>query len=590
MVDIFLEVTGSLFAAIIFFTTLQGLRHHSVREQSGTNLVIAGFGLLFFGMLIDITDNFPELNYLVFIGDTEAQAFLEKVVGMLLGLLLLTLGFWRWIPSIKALEHTRKSLNQLNAQLDQRVQQRTQELEIANRQLTDEIAERCKMEEQLQYRATHDPLTDLPNRYAINEILEQQVSYSHSQNVSSAVMLLDLDDFKKINDHLGHEVGDRVLLQATNRLREVIPDGGILGRFGGDEFIVTLPEIKNPEDVKLIADLLLKQFRLPFVLLERDFLITVSIGIATYPRDGVNPQELVRHADSALHRAKIDGRNTYRLFTDDMNKVLARRLALEEQMHGALEREEFSVNYQPVIDLKRQCVVSAEALLRWNNPILGAVAPDEFIPVAERTGLIVPIGQFVLKTALQKTIAWRERSHGSFHIAVNISPLQFRDHKLASFLARTLEQTGLPGSSLELELTEGVLMDSSEVADDTLSVLHQLSIGLSMDDFGTGYSSLSYLRRYPFKTLKIDRSFISEIASNQGDRELVSATISMAHRMGLTVVAEGVETEEQLAFLRLEQCDLIQGYFYSKPLAVDDFDRYLDCWSEPSVASEKAIV
>lgn len=587
MVDIFLEVTGSFFAAVIFITTLRGLRHHSVRDQSGTHLVIVGFGLLFFGMLIDITDNFPELNYLVFIGDTETQAFLEKVVGMLLGLFLLALGFRRWIPSIMALENTHKSLDQLNTGLDQLVKKRTQELEITNQQLSSEIVERSKMAEQLQYRATHDPLTDLLNRYAMNEVLENQVLYSCRESVSSAVMLLDLDDFKKINDHLGHEVGDRVLLQAANRLKEVIPQRGILGRFDGDEFIVALPEIKDQAEIERIADLFLKQFRHPFVLAEREFLLTVSIGIAICPRNGVTSQALVQYADTAMRRAKKDGRNAYRLFSEDLNESLSRRLALEEQMQDALEKEEFSLHYQPVIDLDKQCVVGAEALLRWNNPMLGNVSPEEFIPVAERTGLIVPIGQFVLNIALQKAAEWRKHSHSSFQIAVNISPLQFRDLKLASFIARTLEQYDLPGSCLQLELTEGVLMDSSAAVEDSLSMFHKLNVGLSMDDFGTGYSSLSYLRRYPFDILKIDRSFITEIATNPGDRELVSATISMAHRMGLKVVAEGVETEEQLAYLKQEQCDLIQGYYYSKPLVADYFDYFLEYWSERPEVSEE---
>jgi len=578
MIDIFLEVVGGFFAGIIFFTVLRGLRHKNVKGQSGTCLVIAGFGLLFFSSLIDITDNFPELNYLVLIGDTELQAFLEKVVGMLLGLLLLSLGLWRWIPNIMALEDTRKSLSLLNLELDQRVKTRTMELESANRQLTGEIEERCKVEEQLKYRATHDPLTSLPNRDAVNNLLKNLVAQPSKQGIYSAVMFLDLDDFKKINDHLGHEIGDRLLVEVSHRLDEAMPTAGTLGRFGGDEFIVILPDIADPDEAGFVAEGLLDKFRTPFLLAERDFLLTASVGIAIYPGNGETPQELLCHADTAMYRAKKDGRDTYRYFTDDMNRDLSRRLALEEKMHGALERNEFSLRYQPVIDLKKQCVTGAEALLRWHNPVLGEVPPDEFIPIAEDTGLIVSLGQFVLSTALNNSVVWRKRCYGDFKIAVNISPLQFREGKLARFIEESLLQANLPANALELEITEGVLMGGCSVVGDSLKTLQRMGVGLSMDDFGTGYSSLSYLRRYPFDTLKIDRSFVEDIAVNQGDRELVIATISMAQSLGLQVVAEGVETEEQLTFLKEQGCALIQGYYFSRPLLADDFDRYLDNW------------
>lgn len=588
MVDIFLEVIGGFFAAVIFFTVLRGLRHPNVKDQSGTRLVIAGFGLLFFSLLIDITDNFPELNYLVLIGDTESQAFLEKVVGMLLGLLLLGLGLRRWIPSIMELEDTRKSLGLLNVELDQRVKARTMELESANRQLTCEIEERCKVEEQLKYRATHDSLTNLPNRYAVNEFLKKQVSRPREQGSYSAIMFLDLDDFKKVNDHLGHEVGDHLLLEVARRLGEAMPSDGVLGRFGGDEFIVILPDINDLGEGRAVAEALLGQFRRSFILADRGFLLTASVGIAVYPGDGETPQELLCHADTAMYRAKKDGRDSYRYFTDDMNRDLSRRLALEEQMHGALEREEFSLRYQPVIDLEKQCVIGAEALLRWHNPVLGDVPPDEFIPVAEDTGLIVSLGQFVLTAALNNSVTWRKRCHGDFKIAVNISPLQFREGKLVRFIEESLLQADLPGSALELEITEGVLMGGCSVVGDSLKTLQRMGVGLSMDDFGTGYSSLSYLRRYPFDTLKIDRCFVEDIAANQGDRELIIATISMAQSLGLQVVAEGVETDEQLTFLKEQGCALIQGYYFSRPLLADDFDRYLDSWAEAPSSIEKS--
>ncbi|MCP3669404.1 MAG: bifunctional diguanylate cyclase/phosphodiesterase, partial [Gammaproteobacteria bacterium] len=336
-------------------------------------------------------------------------------------------------------------------------------------------------------------------------------------------------------------------------------------RLGGDEFVMLQGDIKNIGNTHTAAEKLLECFRAPFILDNRELIITASIGIAVFPDDGDNPAELLRNADTAMYHSKEQGRNTYNYFTDSMNKGVSRRLQLEEQLHGALERNEFHLCYQPLVDIKRKAVVAVEALLRWDSSVLGYVSPDEFIPIMEQTGQIVPIGQFVLKEALTMTAKWQDYTPG-FRVAVNISPRQFRDPNLLQQIKEALCQSGISGELLELEITEGVLMSGQAYIDETLVALSELGIGIAMDDFGTGYSSLSNLRSYPFDTLKVDRSFINDITVDPADRELVNAAIAMAHGLGLKVVAEGVETEEQLAHLASQGCEFAQGYLFSKPV------------------------
>jgi len=304
-------------------------------------------------------------------------------------------------------------------------------------------------------------------------------------------------------------------------------------------------------------------------------MLTASIGVAVYPNDGNTPSELLRKADSAMYHSKEEGRNTYSYFTEAMNKDVSRRLALEEQMHGALERGEFRLHYQPKVDITTCNLIGVEALLRWNNPALGEVTPCEFIPIAEQTGLIIPIGQFVLNKALEMTATWQQKYEQPFSIAVNLSPRQFRDPNLVTFIKKAIAQSGVPGKSLELEITEGVLMSGHAYIDEALEAINSLGISIAMDDFGTGYSSLSYLRRYPFDVLKIDRSFVSDIIEDKADRELVNAAIAMAHSLGLKVVAEGVETEEQRALLAKQGCEIAQGYLFSKPVSAEEITAML---------------
>jgi diguanylate cyclase (GGDEF)-like protein/PAS domain S-box-containing protein len=439
----------------------------------------------------------------------------------------------------------------------------------------EDITQRKLQAEQIIHQAHFDALTDLPNRFLSLDRLTQLLNEAKRNDEKVAVLFLDLDDFKKVNDTLGHETGDNLLIESAHRLRSVVRSGDTVGRLGGDEFIVLLGGLAEASAAQPIVENLLDRFRGAFRIDGRELMLTVSIGISVYPNDGDNASELLRNADSAMYHSKELGRNTYSYFTNAMNEGVLRRLALEEQMHGALERGEFSILYQPQFDISSNRIMGAEALVRWTNPALGSVLPTEFIPIAEQNGLIVPLGDYVLKNALSTTSQWQKDHAPEFRIAVNLSPRQFRSPELVNKIKQSLEHTGIAPRHLELEITEGVLLSSHTYIDEALEKLNQLGVSLSMDDFGTGYSSLSYLRNYPFDVLKIDRSFISDIRENPADRELINAAISMAHSLNLKVVAEGVETKEQLDSLKELGCDYAQGYLFSKPLSDVELTKML---------------
>jgi diguanylate cyclase (GGDEF)-like protein/PAS domain S-box-containing protein len=438
-----------------------------------------------------------------------------------------------------------------------------------------DISEKKQQEARILHQAQYDSLTGLPNRYLAMDRLAQLQKEGKRKSSAVAVLFLDLDGFKWVNDTLGHETGDDLLVQAAKRLCDVVRDVDSVCRLGGDEFVVLLGDIMEPGDAEVVAGNLVAKFREPFAVREHELLVTTSIGIAMFPEHGAVPAELLRNADTAMYFSKESGRNTYHFFTRRMNHGVSRRLEIEEQIHGALSRGEFSVHYQPVIRLQDNKVVSAEALLRWQNPVLGSVAPDEFIPIAEQTGAINEIGQYVLRKALEDLACWRASGNSEFTVAVNFSPRQFRSAELVTDVEERLSETGVPPESLALEITEGVLISGQEATVEALVALRSLGIRTALDDFGTGYSSLSYLRKYPFDLLKIDRSFVNDIIVDPADHRLVSATVSMAHGLGLEVVAEGVETAEQLERLRDIDCEYAQGYVFSEPLSHDAFTEYL---------------
>ncbi|GAA62562.1 signaling protein ykoW [Pseudoalteromonas sp. BSi20311] len=429
-----------------------------------------------------------------------------------------------------------------------------------------DISEPHRSAELIRRQAHFDSLTALPNRFLSLDRLSQILMEVQKNHVKAAVFFLDLDDFKKVNDSLGHEVGDKLLIEAAHRLQQALKKNDTVGRLGGDEFIVLISSLDDESDALVIADRLLKAFRKPFKLEGRDLILTLSIGIAISPKDGTSASVLLRNADTAMYQAKALGRNTSSFFTPQMNVAMRRRFEIEEQMHGALERNEFELYYQPQIDVKTNTIIGAEALLRWHNIVLGEITPDEFIPIAEQTGLIAPIGVFVINQALRFLNEWQTVNNQQYTMAVNLSPRQFRDPELVNIIIHALNENTISNECLELEITEGVLMDGQTSIREALLQIDELGIKLSMDDFGTGYSSLSYLREYPFDVLKIDRSFIAGITDNKADCNLVKAAIAMSHSLEIKVVAEGVETKEQLDLLNELNCDIAQGFYLSKPL------------------------
>ncbi|WP_136681519.1 EAL domain-containing protein [Neptunomonas sp. XY-337] len=434
--------------------------------------------------------------------------------------------------------------------------------------LNEDITLRKAYEDRILYQARFDQLTGLPNRLNMLEKLRSLREDAARQKQSLAVLFLDLDDFKKVNDTLGHEFGDKVLLKAAQRLRSTVGEAQIVGRLGGDEFIILLRNDCATEGMQPLLERLLAAFQHPFVLDQREVTLTASIGVATYPENGRSCSELLRNADAAMYYSKRQGRNTYTFFNHNMGKEVYQRLLLEEQMLGALSRGEFELHFQPQVCLVSGKMSGAEALLRWTNPVLGAVGPDLFIPVAEESGQIVPIGKFVITEALSAAHAWQQQGL-DLRVAVNLSPRQFRDENLTQFILDELNRFELAASVLELEITEGLLLSGHSGVLDALTQLSDAGVSIAMDDFGTGYSSLSYLRRYPFDLVKIDRSFIRDLMLDSADQELVSAAISMAHGLGLSVLAEGVETEAQWARLKAMGCDAIQGFVFSKPVPKD---------------------
>lgn len=421
--------------------------------------------------------------------------------------------------------------------------------------------------ESMRQHAYYDNLTTLPNRFLALDRLSQLINEAHRNNEKIALLFLDLDDFKKVNDTLGHEVGDKLLIESAKRLNQVVRKEDTVGRIAGDEFIVLLKGIIDEHNILSIVENLLKIFRKPFHLDGREVMVTLSIGISVYPDNGQSAKELLRNADTAMYQAKTLGRNTYSFFTKEMNTLMLRRLAIEEQMCGALEREEFQVYFQPQFEVKTKKMVGAEALLRWRNSDLGDITPAEFIPIAEQTGHIVVLGKFVLKQALAFLHQWHSQQSTQYKVAVNLSPRQFRGRdELSNFITQSLQDADIAAGSLELEITEGVLMNNQPCVDQALAKFKKLGIVLSMDDFGTGFSSLSYLQQYAFDRLKIDRCFINNIITKKRNYDLVKATIAMAHSLGLKVVAEGVESKAQVELLTQLQCDYIQGYYFSEPI------------------------
>ena len=437
-----------------------------------------------------------------------------------------------------------------------------------------DITERRQAETRLAYMANYDSVTGLPNRHLLRERLDRAIKHEARSHRHLAIMFLDLDNFKSINDTLGHDVGDRVLQVVANRLLACLRESDTVARIGGDEFTVLVEDMTTMESIAALAQQIIDSLSLPFPLDGREMFCTVSVGIAIYPDDSESLDGLMKSADSAMYRAKEQGRNTYRFFTEDMHRRAYERLLLENRLRGALKRGEFQLHYQPQIDVASGATVGIEALLRWNDEERGLVPPVEFIGVLEDTGMIVEVGHWVLEEACAFNQSLREIGLPPIRVAVNISPRQFRQKGLVESIRQILSNTGLGAEYLDLEITESVLVDAVD-APDVLERLSGMGVRLSIDDFGTGYSSLSYLKRFPIDTLKIDRSFVRDIMTDSDDAAITVAIIALSRSLRLKVLAEGVETAEQLASLRHHGCDEIQGFLYARPMSGDALVAWL---------------
>jgi diguanylate cyclase (GGDEF)-like protein/PAS domain S-box-containing protein len=443
-----------------------------------------------------------------------------------------------------------------------------------------DITEQKRAEERIRYMAHYDALTELPNRLLLHDRIGQAIAQAQRNQEVLAVLFIDLDRFKTVNDSLGHAVGDRLLKTVAGLLESCTRGSDTIARIGGDEFVVLLGDLKEPEDARHVAQKVLDTLAEPVVIDGNELKVTPSIGICAYPHDGADVATLMRNADTAMYYAKQMGRNNYQFFTQAMTEAAQHRLVIENDLRHALERGEFTLHYQPQLDLRSGRIIGFEALVRWRHPQRGLVPPSEFIAAAEETGLIGPLGEWVLRQACVEACAWRESGYPELQVSVNCSAHQFQREGFVETVELILRGTGLPASCLELEITESVIVQRSEEVMARFAELDAMGVRISIDDFGTGYSSLSYLKRFAIHQLKIDQSFVRDISSDPDDAAIVSAIIAISHSLGLKVVAEGVETAEQLAFLRSLGCDGAQGYYFSRPVPAEEFARLLESWRQ----------
>jgi diguanylate cyclase (GGDEF)-like protein/PAS domain S-box-containing protein len=451
-----------------------------------------------------------------------------------------------------------------------------------------DVTDRKRAVEQIAFMAYHDPLTNLPNRHLLKDRLQQTLAASKQYNRMLAVLFLDLDNFKRINDTLGHDEGDKLLKSVADRIQGYIRNSDSIARLeagqgettvarlGGDEFTIVLTEIKHINDAAKVAQRILDLFHEPFEIESHELFITTSIGISVCPDDGDTVDTLLKHADTATYHAKNQGRNNYQFYRESMNITTVERLDLENKLRRALDKKEFVLHYQPQLDTKTQKITAVEALIRWRHPDKGMMLPMTFIPAAEETGLIIPIGEWILHTACNQNKAWQKAGLPPIRVTVNISSVQFSQKNFVQMVAGVLKESGLEPKYLELELTETILMQTTDTAITTLKALKSLGIRLSIDDFGTGYCSLNYLKRFPIDTLKIDQSFIRDLNINQEDKAIIHAIIALGHSLNLHVIAEGVETEQQLQYLSEKESDAVQGFLFSRPLPHGLFKEFFD--------------
>jgi len=464
-----------------------------------------------------------------------------------------------------ALEATRKQADDLKILVDEKTQE-----------LSKKVAEKQEAVEKLRYLANYDPLTRLPNRVLFKEQLIELCKQALKNNLLVAVLLIDLDHFKRVNDSMGHHIGDELLQMVALRIQNCLRKVDILARLGGDEFTVALSDLRQQDNAASVAQKIVSTLNKPFDLEGRNVHISASIGITIIPNDNEDLNSVLQNADMAMYQAKNKGKDTFEFFTSGLTALAQKHIELNDELRSALAKDQLQLYFQPIIDLSTNRIVGAEALLRWNHPTRGVIKPSEFLSIAEETGLICEISEWVFKSACEQAQQWRSKSLGDFYIAVNASPREFGiKTDFVSKIMNILEASKLPPDRLKVEITESLMMENLIDTIDKLKKIKQLGVGISVDDFGTGYSSLSYIRQFPVDTLKIDHSFVNEVTTNADNAKLIQAIIAMAVSLKLLVVAEGVESIEQLQFLKVQGCQLAQGYFISPPLPLQQFEEFI---------------
>lgn len=495
------------------------------------------------------------------LGQTKIILF----TGTMLGLLITGVAGWSALRD-----------STMRTQAEAHLVQKVQELNRSNEELVRLADATRAMTQQMTHAAEHDALTGLPNRLLLNESIDRTIVFAQRHEIQFAVLALDLDGFKHINDSLGHPTGDKLLQSLARRLVHCVGSTDTVSRQGGDEFVVLISEMDQPQDAILMSRKLLDVVAAATSIENHDLHITASIGVSIYPEDGRDAETLIKNADTAMFHAKENGRQSFQFFRSAMNVEAVERQMIEEHLRRALERQEFTLHYQPKINIATGEVTGVEALIRWTHPTLGKVSPGQFIPVAESCGLIAPIGDWVLREACAQAQAWAKAGLPMLTVAVNVSAMQFRSETFLDNLRVILSETGLDPRYLELELTEGALMKRAELTASILSALRESGVRVAVDDFGTGYSSLSYLRKFPLDSIKIDQSFVGQITTVPDETIIVRAIISMGRSLNLRVIAEGVETQEQLDFLKAHRCDEAQGYFFSRPVPPQELVKFLE--------------
>jgi len=487
-------------------------------------------------------------------------------------------------------------LSTARAELENQVKTRTQELHASHESLKQEMAEKLVVEDKLKRQANFDELTSLPNRSLAKDRLSQVLSKAKREKLCPSVVFIDLDNFKYVNDTLGHAAGDDLLKEAATRLLTCTRESDTVARLGGDEFLLILDDINNSSDnpreldLKLVGERIINEFSKSFFLEGQELNISPSIGFAVFPKDGENDEVLMRNADTAMYRSKNEGKNTFCFYSAEMTEKAKSRIQIEAQLRHALERDELSIVYQPIVEAISGRIVKAEVLLRWTSKELGMITPDVFIPVAEETGVIVEIGAWVIKQACQQLKKWQDEGESNMSVTVNVSARQFQhDSNLIEIIEQALAENDLRSQSLQLELTEGILMHENQHTKSIMKSLGEMDIKLLIDDFGTGYASLSYLQKYNFDTLKIDYGYIKNILTSEHDAKLVTAIIAMANSLGLNVVSEGVETKAQLDFILNANGKYVQGYYFSPPVAADVFEDLLDNHNQVTAAIKDGV-